>query len=129
MFDWFRRLFHARSSVRWIRKEHEQERRTAMRLGFLVKSHEVDATGQLYLDVIVPHPKDIGTILLVGMDEKVYLHRSSKRKGCWQASWMRGGVMTGNDREYRQLQDALDRLREKGYVIHSLMTTTGELRE
>lgn len=129
MFDWIRRLFQARPSVRWIRKEHEQERKTAMRLGLLAQSHQVDATGQLYLDVVVTEPGAIGAILLVGLDEKVYVHRSSKRKGYWQASWMRDGVMTGNDREYRRLQEALDRLREKGYVVHSLMTRGGELRE
>lgn len=100
-----------------------------MRVGLLARAHTVDATGQLYLDIIIPDVSKVGAILLWGYEEKVYIHRSSKRKGYWQASWMREGKMTGNDREYRRLQDALDRLREKGYVLQALMTTDGELRE
>jgi hypothetical protein len=115
--------------TRWIRPEHEEEHAIALRLGVPTRTRKIVATGHFYLDLVVGGAQTFGAFRLTGMGEEVILHRSSKAPRQWQASWLRNGYVTGNDRQYRSAQQALDRLREHGYVLRSVMMANGERRE
>lgn len=127
MFKKLIEFFRSRPApTRWIRPEHEEERATALRLGVPVRARKIDATGHLYLDLVVGNAQTFGAFRLTGMGEEVIVHRSSKLPHRWQASWIRGGYVTGNDRQYRSAQQALDRLREHGYVLRTVMMSNGQ---